>query len=215
MTDQKIKVKAIQAVQNKNIKSMIYNGLVKKNPILVSGMVIAPMVVYSNTFKNALTLAFAFSIITYFTLIISSFVPKSIVYTIRIILYTLIGALVYVPTVIILNNFIPDEITRMGFYFPLLITNSLIVTRSETIFFLESKSKMLIDIIFCILGYDIIVLLFGIIREILSTGELGGKILPVPFVFSGLQMTYGGFLLLGIFAALFRVILLFINKVNS
>lgn len=196
-------------------RDLVFNSAVKKNPILVSGMVIAPLVVYANTFKNAITLAITFSIITYFTLIISSFIPKKIVYTIRIIIYTLIGSLVYVPTVIILKYLLPDGILQMGIYFPLLITNSLIVTRSETIFFVESKSKMLIDIVFCIIGYDVVAIIFGLFREIFSSGQIGDKILGVPIVFNGLETVYGGFILLGIFAALFRAILLFFNKIKS
>ncbi len=193
-------------------RNIILDNLFRKNPILSGGMVIAPIVVYAVTLKNAITLAAAFSVITFFTLIISSFVPKKIVYTIRIILYTLIGSLVYVPAYIILNYYIPEVVSEMGIYFPLLITNSFIVSRSETIFFLESKSKMLLDIIFCILGYDIIVLIFGTIREIISTGELSGNILPVPLIFSGLGLPFGGFIILGILAALLRYIVLITKK---
>lgn len=71
---------------NNSFKKIIKNGLINKNPILVSGMVIAPVIVLANNFNDAVMLVAAFSLITFFTLLISSFVPKSIVYTIRIIL---------------------------------------------------------------------------------------------------------------------------------
>ncbi len=196
-------------------RTSIFNNLLKKNPVLVGGMVIAPIAVYATTFEKALILVLTFSIITYFTLIISSFIPKKILYTIRIILYTLIGSLVYVPTAIILNYLIPDAITDMGVYFPLLITNSFIVSRSETMFFLESKSRMLLDVIFCIIGYDLAVLLFGFLREIISTGEINGKILAAPIVFNIFEHPFGGFILLGIFAAVFRFLLFIINEIKS
>lgn len=191
------------------------NGLYRQNPLLVGGMVIAPAVVFATTLERAAVLAVAFSVITFYTLLFSSFVSQRIVYTVRIILYTLIGALVFIPAMIILYNVIPGRISDMGIFFPLLITNSLIVSCSETTFFQEKRSRMLCDVIFNIIGYDIAVLLFGLIREVISTGEISGNILAVPLIFKGVSSTYGGFILLGIFAAALRGIFLLVQKIKS
>ncbi|MCI9408370.1 MAG: electron transport complex subunit E [Oscillospiraceae bacterium] len=200
---------------NNSFKKIIKNGLINKNPILVSGMVIAPVIVLANNFNDAVMLVAAFSLITFFTLLISSFVPKSIVYTIRIILYTLIGAVVYVPSVMLLEYLMPEGVEAIGIFFPLFITNSFIVTRSESIFFLETKGKMLLDIIFCIIGYDAAVLIFSAVREILASGTIGGKITGMPSSFRVFEHPFGGFILLGLFAALFRSILLLIKRVQK
>lgn len=200
---------------NNSFKKIMQNGLLNKNPILVSGMVIAPVIVLANNFNDALMLIAAFSLITFFTLLISSFVPKSIVYTVRIILYTLIGAIVYIPLVILLEYFMPDGVEAIGIFFPLFITNSFIVTRSESIFFLETKGKMLLDIIFCIIGYDAAVLIFAMVREILASGTIGGKMTGMPASFRVFEYPFGGFILLGLFAALFRSILLLIKRVQK
>lgn len=196
-------------------KGIIKNALLYKNPILVSGMVIAPVVVMANNILDALTLVSAFSLITFFTLVMSSFVPKNIVYTVRIILYTLIGALVYVPSVILLKYLMPDGVEALGIFFPLFITSSFIISRSESIFFLETKGKMFLDIIFCIIGYDAAVLLFASIREILAFGTIGGTIIGMPVSFNAFQNPFGGFILLGLMAALFRMILLFLKRVRQ
>ncbi len=196
-------------------KGIIKNALLYKNPILVSGMVIAPVVVMANNFWDALTLVSAFSLITFFTLVMSSFVPKNIVYTVRIILYTLIGALVYVPSVILLKYLMPEGVEALGIFFPLFITSSFIISRSESIFFLETKGKMFLDIIFCILGYDAAVLLFAAIREILAFGTIGGTIIGMPVSLNAFQNPFGGFILLGLMAALFRTILLFLKRVRQ
>ena len=200
---------------NNSFKKIIKNGLINKNPILVSGMVIAPVIVLANNFNDAVMLVAAFSLITFFTLLISSFVPKSIVYTIRIILYTLIGAVVYVPSVMLLEYLMPEGVEAIGIFFPLFITNSFIVTRSESIFFLETKGKMLLDIIFCIIGYDAAVLILSAVREILASGTIGGKITGMPSSFRVFEHPFGGFILLGLFAALFRSILLLIKRVQK
>lgn len=199
----------------KENKSIIMKALLKNNPILVSGMIVAPVIAFVDSFYDALTLIVSFSIITFFTLLLSSFIPHNIVYTVRIILYTLIGALVFVPTYIILNMIIPNEISAMGIYFPILITNSLILSKSETMFLHESKLQMILDIIFTIIGYSVFVLIFGIIREIISYGELGGYLIPFSFVVDGVGKTYGGFILLGMLVAVYRMITIFIKKLSS
>lgn len=201
--------------EDNSCKNIILNALLRRNPILVSGLVIAPAVVIADSFFDAVTLVAAFSVITFFTLLVSSFVPKNIVYSIRIILYTVIGALVYVPSAILLKYLMPEGIEAMGVFFPLLITNGLIISRSESIFFLESKGHMLLDIIFCIIGYDIAVLLFGAVREILGTGMIGGKIIGMPILFSAFQHPFGGFILLGILSALLRVIMVTVKRINQ
>lgn len=200
---------------NNSFKKIIQNGLLNKNPILVSGMVIAPVIVLANNFSDAAMLITAFSLITFFTLVISSFVPKSIVYTIRIILYTLIGAVVYIPSVMLLEYLMPEGVEAIGIFFPLFITNSFIVSRSESIFFLETKGKMLLDIVFCIIGYDAAVLIFAALREILASGTIGGKMTGMPASFRVFEHPFGGFILLGFFAALFRSILLLIKRVRQ
>lgn len=200
---------------NESCKKIILNGLFNKNPILVSGMVIAPVVVLANNFIDAVSLVIAFSFITFFTLLVSSFVPKSIVYTIRIILYTFIGALVYVPAVIILKSFMPEGVEALGIFFPLFITSGFIITRSESMFFMKSKGKMLLDITFCIIGYDAAVLLFAFVREILASGTIGGKIIGMSVSFPALENPFGGFIMLGLSAALFRSILLLIKRVRQ
>lgn len=214
MTQQVRQLPTEKQNREKPIKNLILNALLKNNAILSAGMVIAPVVVFANTFRNALALTVAFTVITFFTLLFSSFVPQSIVYTIRIILYTIIGALVYVPASITLNSFMPDQINAMGIFFPLMITNSFIVSRSETIFFNETKGRMIVDIIFSILGYDIAVLIFGFVREIISTGELNGNMLAMSVHFSAFSLVSGGFILLGIFAALLRAGMLLARKLN-
>jgi electron transport complex protein RnfE len=197
------------------LKSGFYDSAVRHNPVLVSGAVIAPIVVFVNTFENACTLVITFSIITVLTLLFSSFVSRKIVYTLRIILYALIGSLVYVPTAILLNAFMAESIEKMGVYFPLLITNSFIISRSETKFFAEERSRMIPDIFFSVIGYDIVVLTYGLVREILSTGGIGGKTIAMPIVLSGLSAPFGGFILLGLFSALFRGIILSVKRARS
>lgn len=189
-----------------SLKSSFLDGIYKKNTVLVGGLVIAPVVFAANTVSKAIALIFTFSLITFLTIMISSFISRSIVYTIRIILYTLIAALVYVPVVSMAIQLFPDDVKSIGIMLPLLITNSLILSKAELRFYRLSKGKMVIDVVSHIVGFDIAVLVIAFIREIIGTGEISGKILGIPLTFPVLVYPFGGFILLGLCAALLRKI---------
>lgn len=184
----------------------VFDGLYKKNTVLASGLVIAPVILGATSVSKAAAIAVSFSLITFMTIIISSFFPRSIVYTIRIILYTLIASLVYVPVIIAEMQLFPDEVKSLGIIMPLLITNSLIVSKSELRFFRRTKGKMVIDVLSYIIGFDIVIIIVGFLREILGTGSLGGHLLGIPMTFSILKYPCGAFILVGILAALLRKI---------
>lgn len=189
-----------------NLNSPLLDGIYKRNTILVSGLVISPVVVTAYTLSNALALITAFSAITFLTIMISSFFPRNIVYTIRIILYTFIAALVYVPVIIMIIQIFPDAKENLGVFIPLIITNSLIISKTELRFFRRTKGRMVIDVIAYIIGFDVVVFIFGFLREILSSGELSGHILAIPLTIPALALPFGGFIALGLLAALLRKI---------
>lgn len=184
-----------------------FEGLTTKNALFVSGLVIAPAVTYASTLSHGLMLAGVFTAVTFLSLAISSFVPRNIVYAIRIILYTFIASMVYVPVYMIVNRFFPSQLAEMGIFAPLMITNSFIISKSELKFFRESRSRMFSDIVFYIIGYDGAVIIYSAVRELLSTGSLMGKMYGIPTVMPAFSTTFGGLILLGFCAALFRAIL--------
>ena len=63
---------------------------------------------------------------------------------------------------------------------------------------------MIFDVLSYIVGFDIVVFILGFVREVLGTGSISNKILGVPLTFPVLVYPFGGFLLIGLFAALFR-----------
>lgn len=187
-------------------KSPIFDGLLRRNTVLVSGLVVSPVVFVANTLSKSLAVAFVFSLITFLTIIISSVISRNIVYTVRIILYTIISALVYVPVISLALQIFPDEVKQAGIMLPLLIANSLILLKSELRFYRRPKGKMIGDVFFYILGFDIVIIIIGFLREILGTGSISGRILGIPLTFPVLVYPFGGFILLGLCAALFRAI---------
>lgn len=193
-------------------KEDFLDGIYTKNTVFVSGLVVAPVIAAAVTLRDAWALVLIFTELTFLTVAVASFVPRKTAYAVRIILYTIIAALVYVPVYMSAEYFFPESLANLGIFAPLLITNSLIVSKSETRFFRKPKKRMLIDLASYILGFDFAVLVFAFFREILATGSINEKILGIPMTFSALSLPFGGFLLLGLFSAAFRKIQMLVRS---
>ena len=180
-------------------------GMLTKNPLFASGAVLAPAIAVCTDFFSASVLAMVFTAVTFTTVAICSFVPRKIVYTLRIILYTLVASLVYVPVHLFFmsGEVLSQMYLGLGIYAPLLVTNSLITHRTESKFYRLSRPYMLKLAAFYVIGYDLALTVFGWLRGILTTGTLlGVKVLP--FSLPSLATLYGGFILLAVVSAAFR-----------
>ena len=183
-------------------------GILTKNQLFASGAVLAPAVAVCTDFFSASVLAMVFTAVTFTPVVICSFVPRRIVYTLRIILYTLVASLVYVPAHLFFmsGEVLSQMYLALGIYAPLLITNSLITHRTESKFYRLARPYMFRLAAFYVIGYDLALVVFGSLRGFLATGTvLGVKILP--FSLPALSNLYGGFILLAILSAAFRWIL--------
>jgi len=187
-----------------NKKAVLLKGLLGDNTVLSSLMVISPVIMCGNTLENAIALIYAFSAITFFSVIIGSFVPKRLPYAAKIIIYAIISSIVYIPVKTVAREFFPDVVTHVGIYFPLLAVNSLIVVQSETKFYRMSRASMIPSLVFYILGFDVVMIVTSFIRELLTYGTINGKLVDADTLISGLGLPFGGFIFLGLMCGLYR-----------
>lgn len=185
-------------------RSSVFDGILCDNIVLSSLMVVSPVIICGDTLKNAIALIYAFSAITFLAITVSSFVPKNLPYTIKVIIYALISSVIYIPVKRAALEFFPGAIERIGIYFPLLAVNSLIIFRSEAELYRLPKGTMIMKLIFYILGFDAVMLATGFIRELFAYGTINGKIVDVNTPIAGLSQPFGGFIFLGLFCGLYR-----------
>lgn len=195
-----------------NRKPSVTDGLFADNTVLSALMVISPVIMCGDTLKNALALAYAFTAITLFSVIISSFIPKRLPYAVKIILYAVISAIVYIPVRLAAESFYVGSIESIGIYYPLLAVNSLIVHQTEAKFFRMKKGKMIGSLVFYILGFDAVILFTGIIRELIAYGTINNRMADMNTLISGLGQPFGGFIFLGLLCGLYRKIRSIANK---
>ena len=185
-------------------KKTIYDGFFYKNPVLIGGLISGPVIVCADTLAHALVLSLVFSVLTFISVMLSAFVPRRLVYGLRIIVYSLIAALVYVPIAKVCVSSFPEEVEAMGIYLPLLTVSSLVTTQTEFLFNRQDGVTLFVTLLCYILGFDLAALLVGFIRELLAYGTMFGTPTGFRHTMPGLATTPGGFLVTGLLAVCFH-----------
>ncbi len=151
---------------------IIKEGLWKTNPILVQMLGLCPLLAVSNTVVNALGLGIA----TIFVLMISnasvSLIRNIVRQEIRLPVFVLIIASAVTCTELIMHAWFHELYKILGIFIPLIVTNCSIIARAETF---ASKNKILpsvFDGLMMGIGFTLVLLTLGAIREILGSGSL-------------------------------------------
>jgi electron transport complex protein RnfE len=153
-------------------KELAIQGLWKNNPGLVQLLGLCPLLAVTSTVTNALGLGLA----TLFVLICSNvtvsairhWVPKEI----RIPIFVLIIAAFVTCVQLLMNAFTYGIYQSLGIFLPLIVTNCAIIGRAEAYASKNPVKQSAFDGLMMGLGFGIILLLLGIIREILGQGTL-------------------------------------------
>lgn len=181
------------------------DGLFGQNIVLMSGLVTAPIIVAATTARRALALVIGFFMISYISILLCRFIPRKIVYSIRILLYAVVACVIYIPTMFLLTALFPDIIDGIRLYVEIMVVNSLLLAKTETRFYLKPYGEMAVDALIYIAGFATAAFIVGAVRELLAYGTLFGLRLWDPIV-PAAKSTFFGFIMVGIMAALCRVI---------
>lgn len=188
-----------------NKKISLKDGFFKQNIVFMSGLLIAPVIACATTLQKSLAVCIVFTLVSFLTILLCRVIPRKIAYTLRVIIYSLVASAVYIPAVLLAVTLMGgDVIASAGVYLPILVTNSLILSKSESRFYVEPFKDMVPDVLCFIAGFDGACIFTGAVREILAKSTIGGAYLEMPFTIPALETTFGGFLFVGIMAGLTR-----------
>jgi electron transport complex protein RnfE len=181
------------------------DGLVRQNIVLMSGTAIAPVAVCAVNYQNALALSVGFTIIAFLSIFICRFIPNKVVYTIRVIIYSMIAILAFIPAYLALTYFYGSEIVEnLGVYLPILAVNPLILTKTETRFNLRPLHLMSFELAGYITGFNVTCILVGITRDVLTNRRIGNFEVDLGFEIPAVSTAFGGLIVVGVSAGLFR-----------
>lgn len=183
--------------------SVNLDGLLRQNIVLMSGLVTAPVIVAATTVERAVVLTVSFFLLSYTSILLCRFIPRRIVYTVRIMLYAVVAAAMYIPTMICLEYLFPDVLSGVSLYVELLVVNSFLLAKTETRFYLKPYGEMVLDALIYVVGYAIVAFIVGGLREILAYGTIYGFHLSEP-IMPAAKSPFFGFILVGVLAAFCR-----------
>ena len=164
---------------SKQNKEVFANPLNLDNPVLVQVLGICSALAVTSQLKPAIVMGLAVTIITAFANVIISLIRKTIPNRIRIIVQLVVVAALVTIVSQVLKAFAYDVSVQLSVYVGLIITNCILMGRLEAFAMQNGPWESFLDGIGNGLGYAIVLVIVGFIREILGFGTLFGfQIIP-------------------------------------
>ena len=193
-----------------------HDRVFKNNPVVMQGMGLAPLVVLATTGKNALMLAVAVALLLTPSRMLACLVsrlfplrdeqpaPEELEKKLlpRALVYSDSAAVVYLAAYPILNAVFGTDLLMLGIYLPMLVVEPMLIYRFGRV--QETMHKAVSKGLRITLGYVLLLLLLGCVREWMALGTVFGLPLLSRPVLPMAGMPAGGFIVLGILCAIWR-----------
>ena len=167
---------ALFSKQNKEAFIKPLNG---DNPILVQVLGICSALAVTSQLKPAIVMGLAVTIITAFSNVIISIIRNTIPQRIRIIVQLVVVAALVTIVSQVLKAFAYDVSVQLSVYVGLIITNCILMGRLEAFAMMNKPWPSFLDGVGHGLGYALILVIVGAVREFLGRGSLlGFQLIP-------------------------------------
>ncbi|MBK6487780.1 MAG: electron transport complex subunit E [Gemmatimonadetes bacterium] len=178
----------------------LLRGLWAENPVLVQMLGLCPTLAVTNSVANSLAMGIA----TLAVLVCSSFLVSSlkrfIPTEVRIASYVLIIATFVTLADMSLEAVVPNVHKALGAFIALIVVNCMILGRAEAFASKHGPARAVLDALGMGIGFSMVLILLGAIRELLGNGTLlGVRMFSMnfePWVI--MVLPPGGFLTLGL-----------------
>lgn len=171
---------------SKQNREVLCNPLNLDNPILVQVLGICSALAVTSQLKPAIVMGLAVTIITAFANVIISIIRNTIPNRIRIIVQLVVVAALVTIVSQVLKAVAYDVSVQLSVYVGLIITNCILMGRLEAFAMTNKPWPSFLDGIGNGLGYALILVIVGAVRELLGRGSLlGFKIIPQSFYDAG------------------------------
>lgn len=167
---------ALFSKQNKEAFIKPLNG---DNPILVQVLGICSALAVTSQLKPAIVMGLAVTVITAFSNVIISIIRNTIPQRIRIIVQLVVVAALVTIVSQVLKAFAYDVSVQLSVYVGLIITNCILMGRLEAFAMMNKPWPSFLDGVGNGLGYALILVIVGAVREFLGRGSLlGFQLIP-------------------------------------
>jgi Na+-transporting NADH:ubiquinone oxidoreductase subunit D len=194
-------------------KEILFDPIFKNNPIALQILGICSALAVTTKMETAVVMSLAVMLVVAFSNLFVSLIRNHVPGSIRILVeMTIIASLVIIADQVI-KAFLYDISKQLSVYVGLIITNCIVMGRAEAYALKNPPWESFLDGIGNGLGYAVILLTVGFLRELLGSGKLFGfSILPLThdggwYMGNGLfLLAPSAFFLIGFFIWVLRTI---------
>ncbi len=164
---------------SKQNKEVLMNPISLDNPILSQILGICSALAVTSQLKPAIVMGLAVTVITAFSNVIISIIRNTIPTRIRIVVQLVVVAALVTVVAQVLKAFAYDVSVELSVYVGLIITNCILMGRLEAFAMMNKPWPSFLDGIGNGLGYALILVIMGGVRELLGRGTLlGFQVVP-------------------------------------
>ncbi|WP_171899521.1 electron transport complex subunit E [Candidatus Marithrix sp. Canyon 246] len=153
-------------------KNIIYEGLWKNNPGFVQLLGLCPLLAVTSTLINGLGLGIATTLILMASNVSVSLIRNIVTNEIRLPVFVLVIASFVTAIEMLIKAFYYDLYLTLGIFIPLIVTNCAIIGRAEAFASKQPWDRALLDGLMMGLGFTIVLVLLGGLRELFGYGTL-------------------------------------------
>ena len=176
------------ALFSKQNKEVFTNPLNLDHPILGQVLGICSALAVTSQLKPAIVMGLAVTVITAFSNVIISIIRNTIPNRIRIVVQLVVVAALVTIVSQVLKAFAYDVSVQLSVYVGLIITNCILMGRLEAFAMQNKPWPSFLDGVGNGLGYAMILVIVGAVRELLGRGTLlGFQVLPDSYVGNGMM----------------------------
>lgn len=165
-----------------NLK-IIKNGLWTNNQALVALLGLCPLLAVTNNVVNAIGLGIATTVVTMLSNFIISLFRHKISPEVRLPTFVLLIASIVTIVELTMQAYFYNLYLILGIFVPLIVTNCLILGRAEAYASKNPVFQSVLDGLFMGLGFSLILILLGAMREIIGNGT----------IFAQMSLLFGSF----------------------
>jgi electron transport complex protein RnfE len=153
-------------------KELSWQGLWKNNPALVQLLGLCPLLAVTATITNGLGLGLATTIVLIGSNTTVSIIRNWVPSEIRIPIFVMIIAAFVTIVQLLMNAYTFTLYQALGIFIPLIVTNCAIIGRAEAYASKNTVGKSAFDGLMMGLGFTLVLVLLGAMRELLGYGTL-------------------------------------------
>lgn len=164
---------------SKKNQELLINPLGKSNPVLVQMLGVCSALAVTVKLEPSLVMALAVTVVVAFANVIVSLLRKTIPGRIRIIVQLVVVATLVTLVSEVLKAFAYDVSKQLSVFIGLIITNCILMGRLEAFALGNRPWESFLDGIGNGLGYGVVLVAVGFLRELFGTGQIFGyQVIP-------------------------------------